>query len=156
MSKSIRAAALIRANQPLAPHFALRRARVVGLAGLMLFVLAVGNSLAVPAPASAAAEPPAQSGNFPLRIVVEGREALNDLREQAAGLGERALVGLAVDAPTEGDLASQGLTVASADMLGQLEASVSEARAEDATARWAKLKPKIHGVAVRYLGVPAK
>jgi hypothetical protein len=43
-----------------------------------------------------------------------------------------------------------------ADSADQLETLVEQARAEAAAAKWAKLKPKVHAAAVRYLGAQAK
>jgi hypothetical protein len=43
-----------------------------------------------------------------------------------------------------------------ADSADQLETLVEQAQAEAAAAKWAKLKPKVHAAAVRYLGAQAK
>jgi hypothetical protein len=43
-----------------------------------------------------------------------------------------------------------------ADMTARLQSLVEQAQAENAAAKWAKLKPKVHAVAVRYLGAQAK
>ena len=43
-----------------------------------------------------------------------------------------------------------------ADSIAQLQAVVDEAQGENAAAKWAKLKPRVHAAAIRYLGAPAK
>jgi hypothetical protein len=43
-----------------------------------------------------------------------------------------------------------------AEMTARLQSVVEQAHAENAAAKWAKLKPKVHAVAVRYLGARAK
>jgi hypothetical protein len=43
-----------------------------------------------------------------------------------------------------------------ADLMNQLKALVEQAQAENAAAKWAKLKPRVHAAAIRYLGAPAK
>jgi hypothetical protein len=42
-----------------------------------------------------------------------------------------------------------------AEMMSQLHVLVEQAQAENAAAKWAKVKPNVHGAAVRYLGAQA-
>ena len=41
-------------------------------------------------------------------------------------------------------------------LIGQLRALIDDAQQEDAAAQWAKLKPKVHAAAVRFLAGEAK
>lgn len=59
-------------------------------------------------------EPPARVTAEPARFVAESRESLKKLHEKLAALGTQLLDGLIIDDPTEGDVASQTLMVASA------------------------------------------